>query len=139
MLAMFKLRSISARVVLAISATVAIACATLTAFAVMQEQALTRMALDRELTIQFENVTAALDYEARAMSLASSALAGLSATGDLIAKGDREGLYALLSGPLTALKAHDAQFINITMPPATLFLSPRSRRCPPGRRCAARA
>jgi len=122
MLAMFKLRSISARVVLAISATVAIACAILTAFAVMQEQALTRMALDRELKIQFENVTAALDYEARAMSMASSALAGLSATGDLVAKGDREGLYALLSGPLTALKAHDAQFINITMPPATLFL-----------------
>ena len=42
--------------------TVAIACATLTGFAFMQEQSLTQGALDQELRIEFESATAALEF-----------------------------------------------------------------------------
>ena len=63
---MLKLRSISARLILVIVAIVAGACALLAVFSVTQQQALTRLALDQQLKLQYESVVAALDYEGRA-------------------------------------------------------------------------
>ena len=45
---MFKLRSIAARLILAISLTVAVACAILGGFSISQQRALTRLALDQQ-------------------------------------------------------------------------------------------
>ena len=52
---MFKLRSIGARLVLAISLSVAAACAILGTFSMMQQRALTRLALEQQLKLQYED------------------------------------------------------------------------------------
>ena len=61
---MIQFRSISHRLIAAIAATVVVACATLGGFSLAQQQAVTGLALDQELRLQYENVIAALDYEA---------------------------------------------------------------------------
>jgi len=117
-----KLRSISARLVLAILLCVAAACATLAAFSVMQQQSLTRLALDQQLDTQYVSVLAAFDYEGRAAMTASGVVAGIPAVGDIVAKSDRDGLLALLVASHAALKARGFIYLNLTLPPATIFL-----------------
>jgi methyl-accepting chemotaxis protein len=119
---MLKFRSISVRLVVAISLTVAAACATLTGFSIMQQQSLVKMALDQELKVQFESVIAAIGYEARAALAVSTTMATSPPVVDAILKGDRDAAMALLGGTLTALTAQGIQALNLTLPPATLFL-----------------
>src|ERR1700681_531646 len=119
---MFKLRSIAARLILAISVTVAMACGILGTFSIIQQRSLTRLALDQQLKLQYDSVIAALDYEGRAALAVSAVIAGLPPVADAIAKGDRDRLMALLGGPMQALNAQGMPFINLTLPPATIFL-----------------
>ena len=118
---MFKLRSIGARLVLAISLTVAAACAILGTFSVMQQRALTRLALEQQLKLQYDSVIAALDYEGRAALAVSATIASLPATGDALANGDRDKLDALLHGTSAALKAQGIPLISFHAPPAIAF------------------
>ncbi len=92
---MLKIRSISARVVLAITLTVAAACATLTVFSIIQQQSLTRLALEQELQVQYQSVIAAIDYEGRVAMAATGVIAGLPPLAEAVAKGDRDGVVAL--------------------------------------------
>src|SRR5713101_7029999 len=101
---MFKLRSISARLILAISLTVVAACAVLAVFSITEQRAMTRLALDQQLKLQYESVVAALDYEGRAALALSGALSALPPLVDGIDKGDRDGVMALLGGAQDALK-----------------------------------
>ena len=87
---MFKLRSIAARLILAISLTVAVACAILGTFSVMQQRALTQLALDQQLKLQYDSVIAALDYEGRAAMAVSTTIAALPPVADAVIKGDRD-------------------------------------------------
>ena len=119
---MFKLRSIAARLILAISLTVAAACAILGTFSVLQQRALTRLALDQQLKLQYDSVIAAIDYEGRTALAVSATIAALPPVADLMAKGDRDGLMGLLGGAMKALTAQGIIAINLTQPPATLFL-----------------
>src|ERR1700710_2537143 len=119
---MFKLQSIAARLVLTISLTVAAACAVLGTFSVIQQRSLTRLALDQQLKLQYDSVIAALDYEGRAALAVSTTIAALPPVAEAIAKGDRDAMFALLNPSMQALKAQGFPFINITLPPATLFL-----------------
>jgi methyl-accepting chemotaxis protein len=119
---MFKLRSIAARLILAISLTVAVACGILGTFSILQQRSLTRLALEQQLKLQYDSVIAALDYEGRAALAVSGVIAALPPVIDGIAKGDRDGLMTLLSGPMKALTAQGFPFINLTLPPATIFL-----------------
>jgi len=116
------LRSISARLILAISLTVAGACAVLGIFSVVQQRSLTRLALDQQLKLQYESVVAALDYEGRAGLAVSAVIANLPPVGDAVLKGDRDAVMALLAAPAAALKALGMPLMNFTLPPATLFL-----------------
>ena len=50
---MLKLRSISARLILAISLTVAAACAILGSFSIWQQRTLTQLALEQQLKLQY--------------------------------------------------------------------------------------
>lgn len=61
---MFRLRSIAARLILAITLTAAVACGVLGTFSIIQQRSLTRLALDQQLKLQYDSVMAALDYEA---------------------------------------------------------------------------
>ncbi|MDP1869398.1 MAG: cache domain-containing protein, partial [Bradyrhizobium sp.] len=119
---MFKLRSIAARLILAISLTVAAACAILGTFSILQQRALTRLALDQQLKLQYDSVIAAIDYEGRAALAVSSVIAALPGVADAVAKNDRNALLALLGNAQTALKAQGMPLLNLMLPPATLFL-----------------
>jgi methyl-accepting chemotaxis protein len=119
---MFKLRSIAARLILAISLTVAVACGILGTFSILQQRSLTRLALEQQLKLQYDSVIAALDYEGRAALAVSAVIAALPPVADAIVKGDRDALMTLLGGAQAALKAQGIPFVNLTLPPATLFL-----------------
>ncbi|HYI26373.1 MAG TPA: methyl-accepting chemotaxis protein [Bradyrhizobium sp.] len=118
---MFKLRSIAARLILAISLVVAAACAILGTFSVLQQRALTRLALEQQLKLQYDSVIAAIDYEGRATLAISSVIAALPPVGDAIAKGDRDALAALLGGPMKALTAQGIPLITFQTAPAISF------------------
>ncbi|MFH1345492.1 MAG: methyl-accepting chemotaxis protein [Pseudomonadota bacterium] len=118
---MFKLQSIAARLILAISLTVAAACAILGTFSILQQRALTQLALEQQLKLQYDSVIAAIEYEGRATLAVSSVIAALPPVGDAIAKGDREGLAALLDAPMKALKAQGIPLITFQTPPAMVF------------------
>jgi methyl-accepting chemotaxis protein len=62
---MFRFRTISARLILAISLIIATACALLGTFSILQQRSLTRLALDQQLRLHYESLTAAIDYEGR--------------------------------------------------------------------------
>ncbi|WP_315812561.1 methyl-accepting chemotaxis protein [Bradyrhizobium sp. SZCCHNR2028] len=118
---MSRLRSISARLIVALSLTVAIACAVLGTFSVIQQRALTRLALEQQLKLQFDSVSAGIDYEGRAALAVSSTLAALPPIADAYLKGDRDALGALLGGAMTSLKAQGIPLVNVWAPPATNF------------------
>ena len=118
---MFKLRSIAVRLILAISLTVAAACGILGTFSVIQERALTRLALDQQLKLQYDSVIATLDYEGRAGLAVSAVLANLPPIADAVAKGDRAVLEPLLKAPLEAITAQGMPLISFHTPPATAF------------------
>jgi methyl-accepting chemotaxis protein len=118
---MLKLRSIAARLIFAIAITVAIACAILSGFSITQQRALTQLALDQQLKLQYESVIAAIDYEGRAALAVSSALAAIPQVGDAVARGDRDGLFALLGEANKALKAQGIPLITFQVPPAVAF------------------
>ncbi len=118
---MFQLRSIAARLILAISLTVAAACAILGTFSVIQERALTRLALDQQLKLQYDSVIATLDYEGRAGLAVSAVIANLPPVVDAVAKGDRAALGSLLKAPFEAIKAQGIPLISFHTPPATAF------------------
>src|SRR5882762_2168555 len=106
---MFKLRSISARLILTISLTVAVACGVLGTFSIIQQRSLTSLALDQQLKLQYNSVMAALDYEGRAALAVSAVIANLPPVADAVAKGERDPLTALLQAPLGAIKPQGMQ------------------------------
>jgi len=115
---MFKIRSIAARLILAIALTVAIACAILGGFSISQQRALTRLALDQQLKLQYDSVTAAIDYEGRAALAVSAVIAALPPVGDAVAKGDRDGLGKLLGDAIESMKAQGIPLISFWQAPA---------------------
>src|SRR5947199_203861 len=88
---MFKLRSIAARLILAITLTAAVACGVLGTFSIIQQRSLTRLALDQQLKLQYDSVMAALDYEGRAALAVSAVIANLPPVAEAVAKDDRDG------------------------------------------------
>jgi methyl-accepting chemotaxis protein len=118
---MFKLRSISARLILAISLTVAVACGILGTFSILQQRSLMRLALEQQLKLQYDSVIAAIDYEGRATLAVSAVVAALPPVGDAIAKGDRDGLGTLLGAPMKALTEQGIPLITFQVPPSISF------------------
>ena len=119
---MFRFRSISARLILVVSVIITATSVVLGAFSVVQQHALTRLALDEEIKLQYDAVIASLDYEGRAALAVSSVIAALPPVGDAIVKGDRETLMGLLRGAQAALKPQGMPIVDFSLPPATSFL-----------------
>ena len=118
---MLNLRSIGARLILAISLTVVTACGILGTFSIVQQRALTQLALDQQMKLQYDSVIAALDYEGRAALAVSAVIAELPPVADAVAAGDRGKLLELLQRPLDALKAQGIPLISFHTPPAVAF------------------
>jgi len=116
---MFKIRSIAVRLILAISLTVAVACGILGTFSIAQQRALTELALDQQLKLQYDSVIAAIDYEGRAALAVSSAIAAMPPVVEALAKNDRDGLGKLLGEALESLKAQGIPLISFWRAPAT--------------------
>jgi methyl-accepting chemotaxis protein len=119
---MFKFRTISARLILAISLIITLACGVLGSFSILQQRSLTRLALDQQLRQQYDSVIASLDYEGRAALAVSSLIAALPPVDAAIANGDRDSLVRLLGGAQAILKAQGMPLITAHLPPATVFL-----------------
>ena len=118
---MLKLRSISARLILAISLTVAVACSILGTFSIFQQRSLMRLALEQQLKLQYDSVIASVDYEGHTALAVSAVIAALPPVADAIAKGDRESLQALLGDAMAALKAQGVPLLTFQTPPALVF------------------
>jgi methyl-accepting chemotaxis protein len=119
---MFRFRSISARLILAISTIMAASCGILGTFSISQQRSLTRLALDQQLKVEYDSIIASLDYEGRAALAVSTVIAALPPVEDAVARGDRKGMLALLGGAQKALKAQGMPLMNITLPPAIGFV-----------------
>jgi methyl-accepting chemotaxis protein len=117
----FNLRSISARLVLAISLTVAGACAILGTFSIVVQRSLMRLALDQQLKLQYDSVIAAIDYEGRAALAVSAVIANLPPVADAVEKRDREALMALLGGAQKVLMEQGFPLITFQTPPALVL------------------
>src|SRR5258707_5720654 len=118
---MFRLRSIAARLILAITFTAAVACGVLGTYSILQQRSLTRLALDQQLKLQYDSVMAALDYEGRSAVAFSVVIANLPPVAEAVPKGEREPLMALLQAPLAAIKPQGMPLISFQAPPATNF------------------
>ncbi|MGA3002260.1 MAG: methyl-accepting chemotaxis protein [Acetobacteraceae bacterium] len=121
---MFTFRTISARLILAISLIIAVTCGVLGSFSIMQQRSLLQLALDQQLRLQFDSIVSAIDYEGRTARAVGGVIAALPPVVDGIAKGDRSALLALLRDPANALKVQGIPRFGIIAPPATIFLRP---------------
>jgi methyl-accepting chemotaxis protein len=101
---MSKLRSISTRLIAAIVATVAAACAALAIFFLSQQQSLVDLALQREMRQQYDSVIAAIDAETRNVLGIGHVIANIPAIRTAMQAGDREALVATLLESLEATK-----------------------------------
>src|SRR6202046_1336311 len=118
---MFKLRSISARLILVISLTVAVACGVLGTSSIIQQRTLTQLALEQQLKLQYDSVIAALDYEGRAALAVSAVIAALPPVADAVASGERRKAGPLRQGAVPALNAQGMPLISFHAPPAVAF------------------
>ena len=115
-------RSISARLVLAISVVMGAACLTLTLFSDMQQRSIMTLALRQQLELHYQNAIAALEYEARTARAVGGVIAALPPVKEYVLSGDRDAVLRLLGPAQAALKAQGIPITNITLPPATLFI-----------------
>src|SRR3954453_23996689 len=120
-MSVFNLRSISARLVMAISLTVAGACAILGTFSIVQQRSLMRMALDQQLKLQYDSVIAAIDYEGRTALAVSAVVAALPPVSEAIGNGNRDALAALLGDALESMKSQGIPLISFWQAPAVAF------------------
>ncbi|MDB5368056.1 MAG: methyl-accepting chemotaxis protein [Rhodospirillales bacterium] len=98
------LRSISTRLVIAIALVATLGCAATSLLAWRQQTAQADAALERELAMQWQNVTAALEYEGRAALMVGTALGAFPQVRDAIARDDRARLLEFLTPSNNALK-----------------------------------
>ena len=90
-----KFQTISARLILTISAIIAVTCGVLGSFSIVQQRSLTRLALDQQLRLEYDSVMASFDYEGRAALAAGAVMAALPPVATAIERGDRDSLLAL--------------------------------------------
>jgi methyl-accepting chemotaxis protein len=85
---MFKIHSIGARLVISTALIAAAACGAVGWLAISQQTKTTNLALDREMSLQYQSVIAAFDGEGRTASAVASILA--NAVKDATEREDRE-------------------------------------------------
>jgi methyl-accepting chemotaxis protein len=100
-----KFRTISARLVLAISLIIAATCGVLGTFSIVQQRTLMRLALDQQLRLLFDSVAASIDDEGRTAGAVGGVIAALPPVAEGISKGDRDSLVAFLGGAATTLRS----------------------------------
>ena len=131
---MFKIRSIAVRLILAISLTVAVACGILGTFSIAQQRSLTQLALDQQLKLQYDSVTAAIDYEGRA-ALAVSVRDRSPAAGRRRHRKDRPRWIGQTARRSPGVAEGAGHPVDLVLAGACDFLLPRPRAEGVRRRC----
>jgi methyl-accepting chemotaxis protein len=116
-----KFKSVSVRIMVAISLVAAASCAILAAFGMWRQQATVELALQRELRADYANMVASLDAQTRSALAVSKTLASLPEVRAVVRSGDREATINLLKEALAQIKPLGLELITIQIPPATAF------------------
>ncbi|NVN86799.1 MAG: HAMP domain-containing protein [Rhodopseudomonas sp.] len=118
---MLNIKSISVRIMVAISLVGAISCAALAGFGIWRQQVAVDLALERELRADYANMLAALEGETRKALVVSNALATMPQLKDLVRAGDRNGVVKLLKDALRDIEPLGLELITIQTPPGIAF------------------
>ncbi|HVV41999.1 MAG TPA: methyl-accepting chemotaxis protein [Nitrobacter sp.] len=118
---MLKFKSISVRIMVAISIVAAASCAALAAFGLWRQQTTVNLALDRELHADYANMTAAMDGDARSVLAVAETLAHMPEVKAVVKSGNRDATLNLLNDTLAHIKPLGIELITIQVPPATTF------------------
>jgi methyl-accepting chemotaxis protein len=118
---MLKFKSISIRIMVAISLVAAASCAVLAAFGLWRQQTTIDLALHRELHDDYANMSAAMDADARSVLAVAETLAHMPEVKAVVKSGNRDATLALLNDALAHLKPLGIELITIQIPPATTF------------------
>lgn len=118
---MFKFKSISLRIMVAISLVGAASCAALAGFGLWRQQATVNIALERELRADYANLTAAMNGEARSVLAVAKALSTIPELKSVVRAGDREGALKLLQDALGEMKPLGIELVTLQTPPAITF------------------
>jgi methyl-accepting chemotaxis protein len=115
------LKSISARMILAITLVAAGSCGVLAAFSMWQQQEIVKVALERELRSDYANIVAAVTAETRTTLSVADVLASMPQMRDAVRAKDRAATLALLDLPAQKIKPRGLELITIALPPGTGF------------------
>jgi methyl-accepting chemotaxis protein len=118
---MHALKSISARMIFAITLVAAGACGVIAAFSMWQQQSIVETALERELQNDYLNLTAALNAETRTTLSVAETLAAMPRLKDAMRARDRAATLALLALPYQSLKLRGLELVTIALPPGIAF------------------
>ncbi|MEH2474651.1 hypothetical protein V1281_004168 [Nitrobacteraceae bacterium AZCC 2161] len=118
---MHALKSISARMIVAITLVTAGSCAVLAVFSMWQQQSIVDTALEREAHDDYANLTAALNAETRTTLAVAEAMASMQSVKDAIRARDRDKTIALLKEAHQKIMPRGLELITIQIPPATAF------------------
>jgi methyl-accepting chemotaxis protein len=118
---MLKFKSVSIRIMVAISLVAAASCAALAAFGLWREQTTVDLALERELRTDYANLIAGLDAQTRNALSVSATLASMPGVKAVIKSGDRPAAIKLLQGAYDQIKLQGLEYVSIHVPPSTAF------------------
>ncbi len=118
---MQRLRSVSIRIMIAISLVAAASCAGLAAFGYWRQQTATTLALHRELNSDYTDMLNAMESDTRAVQVVANALATIPEFKALVRGKDREGILNLLSSTLKDIKPLGIELISINVPPGIMI------------------
>ncbi|MFL9498913.1 cache domain-containing protein [Rhodopseudomonas palustris] len=116
------LKSISARMIVAITLVAIGSCVVLAGFSVWRQKATIDVALERELRADFANITAATEAETRTTLALSDVLAALPPLRELTKASDRDGLMKLLKEGRDLTTLRGLSLYTIQVPPATTLM-----------------
>jgi len=112
------LKSISARMIVAITLVTAGSCAVLAAFSMWQQQAIIDTALDREAKNDYANLTAALNAETRTVLAVANSIASFDQVKEAIKANDRPLLLSRLKEAFERIKPLGLGLITVQVPPS---------------------
>jgi methyl-accepting chemotaxis protein len=118
---MLNCKTISMRMMIAISIVAAISCGVLATFAIWRQQVTVNVAMERELRTDYTNIIGALDAETHTVLAVGNALAAMPQIKAVVRSGDRAATLKLLKAALDGVKPLGLELLTVQIPPAIAF------------------
>jgi len=116
------LKSISARMIVAIILVAIGSCAMLAGFSFWRQQATIDVALERELRSDYANLIVALEAETRTTLAVSETIAAMQAVKEVVRAGDRNAVLKILKEAHSKLAPRGLDLVTVQVPPATTLM-----------------